>query len=375
LKFSIYTSRFLFSSTLCSIAFGVCLSAFAQTTPTEAERQKALSVQYPINALSAAELSAPLIIAKQGSFFMGGHDEYSDSLSNLPAYGSSGTITLGQMYVSYQIPVNRKPFSLVLIHGCCLTGKTWESTPDERMGWSEYFVRRGFSTFVIDQVGRGRSAVNATAINEIGRASKSDPNQLVTDKPQVFAASHEDAWKIFRFGPEMPKVYPDLQFPIQAQGALWQQMVPDWLFSLPKPNPTEVALSQLSKTLKTTILMSHSQSGIFPFNTAGISKEGISSIIAVEPGACPAESSDLEPFKGYPILVLFGDYVELSTRWAPRLKACKAFAEKLNLAGGDAQVLVLPEMGIKGNSHMLMQDLNNIQIADLLATWIENHVH
>jgi hypothetical protein len=67
--------------------------------------------------------------------------------------------------------------------------------------------------------------------------------------------------------------------------------------------------------------------------------------------------------------------VELSNRWAPRLKACKAFAEKLNLAGGDAQVLVLPEMGIKGNSHMLMQDLNNIQIADLLATWIEKHVH
>ena len=47
---------------------------------------------------------------------------------------------------------------LVLIHGCCLTGKTWETTPDGRMGWDEYLVRRGFPTYVIDQAWRGRSA-------------------------------------------------------------------------------------------------------------------------------------------------------------------------------------------------------------------------
>ncbi len=31
---------------------------------------------------------------------------------------------------------------------------------------------------------------------------------------------------------------------------------------------------------------------------------------------------------------------------------------------------MLPEIGIKGDSHMLMQDLNNLQIADLLIDWI-----
>jgi hypothetical protein len=31
-------------------------------------------------------------------------------------------------------------------------------------------------------------------------------------------------------------------------------------------------------------------------------------------------------------------------------------------------------MGIKGNSHMLMQDRNNIQLADLILTWIDGHV-
>ena len=31
---------------------------------------------------------------------------------------------------------------------------------------------------------------------------------------------------------------------------------------------------------------------------------------------------------------------------------------------------VLPEHGVAGNSHMLMQDKNNIQIAAMLADWI-----
>jgi hypothetical protein len=34
----------------------------------------------------------------------------------------------------------------------------------------------------------------------------------------------------------------------------------------------------------------------------------------------------------------------------------------------------LPKLGIKGNSHMLMQDRNNLQIADLILAWIDKHV-
>ena len=34
----------------------------------------------------------------------------------------------------------------------------------------------------------------------------------------------------------------------------------------------------------------------------------------------------------------------------------------------------LPEMGIKGNSHMLMQDRNSDQLADLVIAWIDTHV-
>jgi hypothetical protein len=34
----------------------------------------------------------------------------------------------------------------------------------------------------------------------------------------------------------------------------------------------------------------------------------------------------------------------------------------------------LPKLGIRGNSHMLMQDRNNLQVADLIARWIDAHV-
>ena len=100
----------------------------------------AFSESYPIKPLSDSALKGPLIINKQGSFFVGGQDITSDTLSTMSAFGSKGTITLDQMYVAYQIPVKARSTSVVLIHGCCLTGKTWESTPDNRMGWNEYFA-------------------------------------------------------------------------------------------------------------------------------------------------------------------------------------------------------------------------------------------
>jgi pimeloyl-ACP methyl ester carboxylesterase len=317
----------------------------------------------------AASLTGPLTIEKQGSFFVGGRDVSSETLSTLPIYAPSGTITVDQMYVRYQTPVDARRRPLTLIHGCCLTGKTWETTPDGRMGWDEYFVRRGYPTYVVDQVWRGRSAANISAINTV-KTGKSGVDQL----PTVFAAGHEDAWAIFRFGSEYPKVFPGMKFPLDAQKEFWKQMVPDWFSSLPRPNPTVPALSELAKKLGGTVLMSHSQSGIYPFQTAALSVEGIAGIVAIEPGVCPPVTGDIAPYTKMPILVLFGDYVDLSTRWSPRLKACREFVAAVNKAGGKAELVLLPEIGIHGNSHMLMQDSNSHEIAEWLLAWIERNV-
>ncbi|MGT2478679.1 esterase [Methylobacterium oryzae CBMB20] len=319
------------------------------------------------SARAAEPAAGPLTIAEQGSFFVGGRDVQSDTLSTLPAYAPSGTISVDQIYVRYQIPVNSRRPPLALIHGCCLTGKTWETTPDGRMGWDEYFVRRGFPTYVIDQAWRGRSAASPAQINAV-KMGRTDPNAL----PPVFSAGREPAWAIFRFGPEYPKVFPGMQFPLEAQGEFWKQMVPDWSAALPVPNPTVPALSELAKRLKGAVLISHSQSGIYPFQTAALDRSGLRAIVAIEPAACPDPAKDdLAPYKDLPILVLFGDYVDASPRWAPRLKQCRSFVAAANAAGGKAELILLPEIGIHGNSHMLMQDKNSLDIADWLVGWID----
>ena len=38
------------------------------------------------------------------------------------------------------------------------------------------------------------------------------------------------------------------------------------------------------------------------------------------------------------------------------------------------QNIVLPELGIKGNSHMLMQDDNSLELADWLLAWIDKNI-
>ena len=318
-------------------------------------------------AMAADTPSGPLTVSAQGSFFVGGRDMSSETLSTLPAYAPAGTITVDQVYVRYQIPVAPARAPLVLIHGCCLTGKTWETTPDGRMGWDEYFVRRGFPTYVVDQAWRGRSAASPAQIDavKLGRAG-------ADTLPPVFSAGREPAWAIFRFGPEYPKVFPGMQFPLEAQGEFWKQMVADWSAALPTPNPTVPGLSELAKRLKGAVLVSHSQSGIYPFQTAALDRTGIRAIVAIEPAACPDPAKDdLAPYKDLSILVLFGDYVDQVQRWAPRLKLCRAFVAAANAAGGKAELILLPEIGMHGNSHMLMQDKNSLDIADWLAGWID----
>ena len=320
-------------------------------------------------SVAAQENAPPLAIAKQGSFFVGGHDVRSDTLSTAPNFPPVGTITVDQVYVRYQIPVDVKGAPITLIHGCCLTGKTWETTPDGRMGWDEYFVRKGHAVYVVDQAARGRSAANSSVINSV-KLGKTPPGEL----PVLQSAAHEAAWTAFRFGPEYPKTFSELRFPVDAIGEFWKQMVLDWAPSLPTPNPTVPALSELAIRLNGTVLVSHSQSGIYPFQAEAIDRKGIVAIVSIEPSACPDAAADVTPYTRIPALVLWGDYVDRSERWAPRLKMCQAFAAAVNARGGRIENVEQPKTGMRGNSHMLMQDRNSLEIADWLLAWIDRNV-
>ena len=42
----------------------------------------------------------------------------------------------------------------------------------------------------------------------------------------------------------------------------------------------------------------------------------------------------------------------------------------MNGRGGDVTAVHLPEIGIKGNAHFPMSDLNNIQVADEMSKFL-----
>src|SRR5688572_30282797 len=115
---------------------------------------------------------SPLVLKAQGSFFVGGETVEQNHVE-LGSFGPAGHITVNQMYVRYMIPQRDRKVPVVMIHGMTHTGKAWETTPDGRMGWDEYFVRKGHAVYVPDQISRGRSGFNQAVFNnvQIGRAS------------------------------------------------------------------------------------------------------------------------------------------------------------------------------------------------------------
>src|SRR5690242_17901766 len=118
-------------------------------------------------------LSKPLVIEDQGSFFIGGVPKVTNYASaptpNNPNQAPApNQITIGQMYVQFEIPAVKKRGAppVIMVHGSTHTAACLESTPDGREGWYPYFVRKGISTYLVDQAGRGRSGFDESVIHE-----------------------------------------------------------------------------------------------------------------------------------------------------------------------------------------------------------------
>jgi hypothetical protein len=65
-----------------------------------------------------------------------------------------------------------------------------------------------------------------------------------------------------------------------------------------------------------------------------------------------------------------GDYVDEYPRWATFKKIATEYSDAVTAAGGTVDWINLPEIGITGNSHMLMQDKNNGEIAEVIHAWL-----
>jgi hypothetical protein len=158
-------------------------------------------------------MGGQLVLADQGSFFIGGVPKISEHAA-IP-FAPPGQqappptpqqITIGQMYVQFQIPAKRSApgWPVIMVHGSTHTGAALESTPDGREGWYPYFVRKGVSTYVVDQSGRGRSGFDQSVLHEAeARLTAGDAKGAADLIPNFGRITDNGAWTAW-FGHLVP---------------------------------------------------------------------------------------------------------------------------------------------------------------------------
>jgi len=331
----------------------------------------------------------PIWIQEQGSFAVGGTVKTSPGTFDPIEHGAfnpGNQSTEGQTlhgdhaFVLYQIPVEARELPLVFWHGFGQSMKTWQTTPDGREGFQSIFLRRRFPVYLIDQPRRGKA----------GRS---------TEPTTITAATDDQLWfGIFRLGVGT-EFYPGVQFSKdpEALDQFFRQMTPD-------TGPLEIevniaAVSELFDQIGPGILVTHSHSGGQGWLTA-LENSNIKAIASYEPGSnfvfpegevpapiafvggqLSARGIPMAEFKRLteiPIIIYYGDYITEEPvqnpgkeQWRASLAMARLWTETVNRHGGDVTLVPLPEIGLKGNTHFPMSDLNNLEVADHLFGWLK----
>ena len=341
-----------------------------------------LSLQ-PVMAVHQANAQGePLVIARQGSLAAGGTVITAPGTFDprKPLDPSGQTFHGDHVYAFYQVPLNARKYPIVMWHGAGQFSKSWETTADGREGFQTIFLRRGFATYLIDQPRRGnagRSTVEATL--------KPTPD--------------EQLWfNQFRIG-LWPNCFPGSQFPCgdaEAMNQFFRSITPNT--GPYDPAVLSDGVAALFATVGPGILFTHSQGGGPGWLT--VAKSGnVKAVVAFEPGSAfvfpqgelPApQPSAFDTVEGtaipldqfmaltrVPILVLYGDNIPAQRMdlpaqdsWRARLEMARQWRDAVNRHGGNVTLVHLPEVGIRGNTHFMFSDRNNVEIADLVSRFL-----
>lgn len=341
-----------------------------------------MAAGFPGITLAAEEQNQkPIVLKTMGSLFFGGNVK---TLENgVTFHGDHG-------YAQYYIPQSSRNLPIVMWHGIGQSGKTFESTPDGREGYQAILTRRDWPIYIIDQPHRGRAGRTMA-----GPGEAASPTAL----------RESAAWDAFRFGlwipPAGPTVFPNVQMPMDGYtiDQFFRQQTPDT-----GQEPDRKALGETVGKLFTMtgpgILLTHSRSGQYGWATAIEQPDLVKAVVAYEPGhyifpegEIPEDIprgelhvssmdtptvpvAEFEKLTRMPILIVFGDNIATdvsnvfnSEVWRSSSLRGRQFVDAVNRHGGDARIVFLPELGLKGNTHVPFADLNNIQVADHLESW------
>jgi pimeloyl-ACP methyl ester carboxylesterase len=354
---------------------------------------------------------APLSIAKIGNLYAGG--KYTEIKGK--------KVMNGQVYAEFLIPAKQtSPYPIVMVHGGGVTGSIYMQTPDGREGWAQYFLRKGFAVYVVDQPGRGRSAYVPEVYGPMGGAG--NPENLQRNQT---ASERYNQW---------PQAHLHTQFPgtgvagdpaFDAYFGSTEPGVRDYVKTAELNRDGIVALLE---KIGPAILLTHSQSATPSWAVADARPDLVKALIPIEPGV-PYHDVDFvgapewfktdpdlkrpwgltptplhyEPPAPNPTDIIAveqekADGPDLAKCWVQKEPARKlvnlqkvpilmvtgeasfhaptdhCYVKLLEQAGVHPTWIKLADVGIHGNGHPMMVEKNNAEVAEVIYKWIAKTV-
>ena len=364
------------------------------------------SLAFAAIAAQAAD-EPPLSLAREGWFYVGGQ---------LTTVNNKQFMT-GQMYVEYRIPARKThPYPIIMVHGGTMSGTNYTGTPDGREGWAQYFVRQGYAVYVVDQVGKGRSSYMEQTYGptELADSQNSQRRYIAQEKFNLWPQAHLHTQWSGSGELDDPSVQQLLASQIPAIRDFTKQQ------KLNTP-----ALIALVDKIGPAIILVHSQAGAFGWPVADARPKLVKAILAIEPNGPPAYSVEFigapDYFRQGQLGLTYGitamplsyspavtnaselSFVQEETADGPGLVKCWVQAaparqlpnlqkmpvlvlsaeasyhapydhctvKYLQQAGIRPTWIKLADVGIRGNSHVMMLEKNSKQIAAVIARWLE----
>ena len=316
-------------------------------------------------AQTAEEDRRPIVLQRQGSFAFGG--------SVLPAEATDSTLHCDHGYTEFQTPVNARKLPIVMWHST--STKTWTSTPGGQVGFQDVFLRRGFEVHIIDLPRQGRaglSCVETVWTPQVGRDQR------------TFIGWRLGTWQL----PGDPEFFPNSQTPKDTAflNQVLRARYPDNEDFEDTDDVESSAVAALLDKIGPATLMTHSGSGRYGWLTAFKSAR-VKAIVTFEPGVSvfppgelppPIEGNtplevplaDFQKLTRIPILIIYGDYLDRAQNWQASFANATAFVDALRRHGGDAEIVHLPDLGLTGNTHIMMLERNNREVANVVSRFL-----
>ncbi len=316
---------------------------------------------------------------------------------------ANGTVIRGPMFVQWESPEETsRPHPVVLVHGGGGQGTDWLGTPDGRPGWATHLVQEGFTVYVVDRPGHGRSAYHPDVLGPMG--------------PQF---SLELARTLFMpGGAPHPTAHLHTQWP--GDGSLDDPLLEQFSASS-GPMPQDLAAAQaldgarcaeLLDRIGPAILITHSAGGQCGWHAADARPGLVRAIVAIEPLGPPfVENADLgisldygltgSPLTFAPSLADASELLRATDETGTVLQAEPArrlpnlagipiavvSAEASLLAHGDAATAAflrqagcgaehvpLADHGVHGNGHLMMLERNSRDVLAVILDWLDRAV-